>query len=969
MNADPLAVSDDGLEKAVLTVNLDPAVNTGGIIHGAAGFLYGISSADVPTTNTVVPLKSKILVTKGALGTEHPYGDALDVAKTFLESGGEQIQMYNSNYYGVFGVTATREQYCSDLINYICPAVVGWKEAWKEEHGTPDSPKEAVGARVDIDSAIVYVPINEGTPSGGNFQQSWKAYYDSIKSVDPKAHIAGPNGWGYNGGFTGGQSDRTFVQFCADNNCLPNVYTWHELATYCLRDLAGHISDFRSVWAGTDWTKYNASNGYAEDYAPEMPQICINEYAEAEYCGVPGRLVNWIARLEDEKITGALPFWHQANNLNDLASDVNEGNGAWWLYKWYGDMSGVTQPVGSTTDYSRLYGLSAMDENKQSSTTLLGGFGGDITVRPENITETAAFAGAKAVHVAVREAAFTGFLGTLSDPPVILEGAYPVTDGCVTVKINGAKFESAYNVTVTPAGENEAVGLPLWGDAGKIYEAENAELSGGAYADYMAANPTFYFSNDGDTGYKGVKMDKGGVMTYTVEAPADGKYRFDFNYANGTGSHRNDMSAHDPKNVEQTYSLDGKREQAVIMNNTLFETITGTCTLYYDLTAGTHTVAVKTTGEGTVSHDFLRVTYAGAYGKDVPLFDKLYEAEQADFNLLLGNTDTAIKTESALEGYSGNGYVTGISERTVTEGGSIVSNENIVEPGGEYTLTVCPDKEHVLGRILINGADRTAEAVEHDGKYSLTVKGVSDNQTAEAYFAGAAVPKEALAAFAGALDIKDRGDYTEDSYNAFAAAKSYAEAVLKKAGAYQCETDSAYKDLFLAVNGLEAAGGGTAAYFVDCGDHDPSTLSSGDSLGTNNSLTDMIYGEDPVTKMMWGAVDPKNSYIPTGGGNRTKSKGAYTTWTWANENSPGEIADGQPKEATFRYARNQDSEGITPRRVEYKFELAPGLYDLKVCVGNYWGNSGNVDIYANGEKINENTVSVPALRHFDFFCS
>ena len=101
--------------QATLTVDLDPAVNTGDIIHGAAGFLYGVSSEDVPTTNTIVPLKSKILVTKGALGTEHPYGDALDVAKTFLESGGEQVQMYNSNYYGVFGVTATIEQYCDDL--------------------------------------------------------------------------------------------------------------------------------------------------------------------------------------------------------------------------------------------------------------------------------------------------------------------------------------------------------------------------------------------------------------------------------------------------------------------------------------------------------------------------------------------------------------------------------------------------------------------------------------------------------------------------------------------------------------------------------------------------------------------------------------------------------------------------------------------------------------------------------------
>ena len=176
--------------QATLTVNLDPSANTGEIIHGAAGFLYGVSSEDVPTTNTIVPLKSKILVTKGAVGTEHPYGDALDVAKTFLESGGEQIQMYNSNYYGVFGVTATIEQYCNDLREYICPAVVAWKAEWKEEHGTPEDPKDNIGAQINIDEAIVYVPINEGTPNGGNFQNAWKSFYDAIKSVDENASLA-----------------------------------------------------------------------------------------------------------------------------------------------------------------------------------------------------------------------------------------------------------------------------------------------------------------------------------------------------------------------------------------------------------------------------------------------------------------------------------------------------------------------------------------------------------------------------------------------------------------------------------------------------------------------------------------------------------------------------------------------------------------------------------------------------------
>lgn len=146
----PSAHAASAVADATLSVDLNPAQNTGEIIHGAAGFLYGVSSEDVPTTNTIVPLKSKILCTKGAVGTEHPYGDALDVAKTFLESGGQQVMMYNSNYYGVFGVTATIDQYCNDLKNYICPAVLAWKNAWKQEHGTSDNPKDNFGALILI---------------------------------------------------------------------------------------------------------------------------------------------------------------------------------------------------------------------------------------------------------------------------------------------------------------------------------------------------------------------------------------------------------------------------------------------------------------------------------------------------------------------------------------------------------------------------------------------------------------------------------------------------------------------------------------------------------------------------------------------------------------------------------------------------------------------------------------------------
>lgn len=113
---------------AVPRLVVDMLDDHGEIMHGASGFLYGISSEGVPENSLIVPLMPKVLATKGALGTEHPYGDALDVAESFFMSGGEMVQMYCSNYYAIFGPVATNVQYAEDLKNIIAPAVVKWKK-------------------------------------------------------------------------------------------------------------------------------------------------------------------------------------------------------------------------------------------------------------------------------------------------------------------------------------------------------------------------------------------------------------------------------------------------------------------------------------------------------------------------------------------------------------------------------------------------------------------------------------------------------------------------------------------------------------------------------------------------------------------------------------------------------------------------------------------------------------------------
>ena len=1019
--------------QATLTVDLDPEANTGDIIHGAAGFLYGVSSEDVPTTNTIVPLKSKILVTKGAVGTEHPYGDALDVAKTFLESGGEQIQMYNSNYYGVFGVSATIERYCDDLKKYICPAIVAWKEAWNEEHGTPDAPKDNIGAQIDIDEAIVYVPINEGTPNGGNFQKAWKSFYDAIKSVDPKASLAGPNGWGYNGGYTSGQSERTFVQFCADNNCMPNVYTWHELNTGSLRDMSVHMDDFRNIWNNlTDWTKYNEANGLEEGTTPEIPQICFNEYAEMDYCGVPGRLVNWISRIEDEKVTGCLPFWHQANNLNDLAAGANEGNGAWWVYKWYGDMSGVTQPVSSNTSYERLYGVSTMDEAKKMSTTLLGGFTGDITVNLNNVNATETFKDASIVHVTVQETMFTGFHGAANETPVILEGAYPInSDGSVTLKIPNAKFENAYNVTVTQASADEIVNMALMSSSGDIYEAENAALSNGASATSAGTNPSYYMSSDGQSGNRAVSMPKGAVMTYTINVPTDGKYKLAFNYGNGQGTQRNDMNSHNPVNLTQTFSLDGGEAQIVTMESTLWQTMTGTKTLYYDLTAGEHKITITTNSEASrdmLFHDFLRVSYAGVYNQPIPLFNKVYEAEHADVNRLLGNTDSTVSTQTDIAGYSGGGYVTGLSERLVSKGGGI-RNTVVVEESGLYNITLryhsgaAGEANIYVGNtaVTLNRVNKTVSLQAGDGWQEVTASiylqtGINvvdiDMTTAAAldYMRVRALPAQSSSTtieaedaipdgLADAIQVADsdgasggkyvvgmKGDYQnpnylEFTYNAPAAGKYQMQAFHSNedlAGSHSYNIKATDKYAVVEVNGKSGSPKFTLAgddvpeaklyYFVDCGDHGVSTVSDGDKLGVNNSVTDKLYGADPATGYQWGVYDPNDDGTADAG--LIDDEGVYTTYTWAHErdkSSDNVALDNLDKSTTFRYARAQDTAGFNPRYITYKFELDPGKYSVTVGMGNSWGNATNptVTLSALGVENVSTSYTAPQAKTLD----
>lgn len=138
------------------------------------------------------------------------------------------------------------------------------------------------------------------------------------------------------------------------------------------------------------------------------------------------------------------------------------------------------------------------------------------------------------------------------------------------------------------------------------------------------------------------------------------------------------------------------------------------------------------------------------------------------------------------------------------------------------------------------------------------------------------------------------------------------------------------------------------AYYVDCGDHNTSTVTGRDKFGMLNCITEQLYGADEVTGKKWGLADsPEDRYNGSG-----KSSGIYTANTWPDE---ANTADGADKSTSFRYTKNQYESGIA-RHLDYRFELPNGTYSVEFCFSDPWGCSKNPTAYANYGKSDESLL-------------
>src|SRR5699024_172540 len=155
--------------------------------------------------------------------------------------------------------------------------------------------------------SFVYVPFNEpdniwyggmGSKEQEQFFSDWKTVVEKIKSIHPDARIAGPNFSSYDE-----EVYRNFFEFANNNDVLTDIVTWHELG-----------DDFFTGWD----SRYKDYRSIEDDLGFGPLQININEYARPRDPSNQGNLIQFLAKFERDKVYGALPYWHVADNLNDL---------------------------------------------------------------------------------------------------------------------------------------------------------------------------------------------------------------------------------------------------------------------------------------------------------------------------------------------------------------------------------------------------------------------------------------------------------------------------------------------------------------------------------------------------------------------------------------------------------------------------------------------------------------------------
>lgn len=451
------------------------------VTHCASGSLYGITEnipADV--NNLVAPLNPYVMrnPARGSNGNQHPYGDAILVAKRLASVPSAKISI--------------------DLADMLPGWPYQWPgmTSWINQVTSFIADKKASGLNNFYGYEIWNEPDGTWNTANGTFNDMWKQTYNTIRANDPNAKIIGPCDSYYNR-----SKMSSFLSFCKANNCIPDIMSWHELSGGA-KTVSPNLKDYRAL---------EASLGISA-----LP-ISINEYCDPDHNleGQPGSSARFIGKFERNKVESACITWWfvpTPGRLGSLlATDTQKGAG-WYFYKWYGDMTGNMVNVIPPNDNSDLVdGAACVDSNNKYVSFIFGGPNdGTISTTFKNLP---AFVGSTA-SVKMEKIDWVSKDTVSSGPSVISTSNYSVVNGQITVTLPNSNDSSGYRIYITPGTASDLVSGGTYklinrnsGKALDVYKKSTANGGDVIQWSYNGGNNQKWIITDMGNGYKLINVN------------------------------------------------------------------------------------------------------------------------------------------------------------------------------------------------------------------------------------------------------------------------------------------------------------------------------------------------------------------------------------------------------------------------------------------------------------------------------
>ena len=398
-----------------LSVGLSDSIRP--VTHCASGSLYGITET-LPTDIA------------GMVGALHPHA----FNQPALAGSGHQQ--------GIGGGITVSQRIASTTGKVqlrLADVYPGWPYSWVSTADYKTQVTSVINAKIASGRSNYdgYEIWNEpdGTwksASGDFYTNCWKPTYDLIRSLDPTAKIIGPSYSYYNS-----SSMKSFLQSCKNGNALPDIVSWHQWGS---GGFAGSVSDYRSIESSLGITPAR--------------QFSINEYSSGTHTleGCPGVSVPFIAKFERYNAESAMISWWFTGLPGRLGSLLTSGNakgGGWYLYQWYGDMTGYMAKTTPPNDASEgVDAFASVDKSQQYASIVLGGNSvGTVNVAVGGVP---AWMGSS-VNVKVEYVTWTDKDTPVTGTTTVSTTKYTVTNGSFSVPVDVTNAYYAYRLYVTPA--------------------------------------------------------------------------------------------------------------------------------------------------------------------------------------------------------------------------------------------------------------------------------------------------------------------------------------------------------------------------------------------------------------------------------------------------------------------------------------------------------------------------------------